>query len=250
MIILALGLFFTLYVINNELSLAKMRSNFITTVTHEFKSPMTSIRQMAEMLEGGRVPTMERQQKYFGAMVQESERLSHLIDNILDFSRMEAGMKKFHFEKKNLVSVIEEIVQSFQSHLEGTGFQIDFLVPEPIPEMVFDREAIKQVIQNLMDNAHKYSGDSKRMEVKITATDSEISISVRDFGIGISKDEQDKDFSQFYRAGDELSQKVKGSGIGLTIVKQIVNAHKGHINLVSEPGKGSTFIVTLPLNNS
>jgi signal transduction histidine kinase len=180
---------------------------------------------MAEMLEGGRVPTKERQQKYYGAMVQETERLSHLIDNILDFSRMEAGMKEFHFEKDDLVTVIEEMVQSFQSHLEGTGFHVDCLVPEPIPEFEFDKEAIKQVIQNLMDNAHKYSGESNKIEVKITATDSEVFILVRDFGIGIRKDEQDKVFSQFYRAGDELSQKVKGSGIGLTIVKQIVEAH-------------------------
>jgi signal transduction histidine kinase/tetratricopeptide (TPR) repeat protein len=249
-IILGLGLFFTLYVTNNELSLAKMRSNFITTVTHEFKSPLTSIRQMAEMLEGGRVPSRERQQKYFGAMVQESERLSHLIDNILDFSRMEAGMKEFHFEKDNLACMTEEMVQSFQSHLADKGFQIDFKSQESIPDSFFDRNAIKQVIQNLMDNACKYSGNSKKIEVKVASSESDVTLSVRDFGIGIRKDEQDKIFSQFYRAGDELSQQVKGSGIGLTIVKQIVDAHKGHIILMSEPGNGSEFRIVLPLEKN
>jgi signal transduction histidine kinase len=248
-IILALGLFFTLYVINNELSLSRMKSNFISTVTHEFKSPLTSIRQMAEMLEGGRVSDKDRQLKYYSAMVQESERLSHLIDNILDFSKMEAGQKNFFFEKANLEGVVEEIVHSFQIHLADMDFEVEFILPVPVPDLFFDREAIKQVLQNLIDNACKYSGDSKKIEVSLTSNGSENIITVRDFGIGIKEEEQEKIFSQFYRAGDGLTQKVKGSGIGLTIVKQIVDAHQGHIDLVSEPGKGSTFIIALPLED-
>jgi signal transduction histidine kinase len=248
-IILALGLFFTLYVINNELSLSRLKSNFISTVTHEFKSPLTSIRQMAEMLEGGRVSDKDRQLKYYSAMVQESERLSHLIDNILDFSKMEAGQKNFFLEKANLTEVVEDMVNSFQTHLSEMGFQVEYILPEPVPDCFFDREAIKQVLQNLIDNACKYSGDSKKIEVSLTSNGSENIITVRDFGIGIKEEEQEKIFSQFYRAGDGLTQKVKGSGIGLTIVKQIVDAHQGHIDLVSEPGKGSTFIVALPLED-
>jgi signal transduction histidine kinase len=246
-IILALGLFFTLYVINNELSLSRMKSNFISTVTHEFKSPLTSIRQMAEMLEGGRVSDKGRRERYYAAMVQESERLSHLIDNILDFSKMEAGQKSFFFEKANLAEVVEEMVNSFQTHLADMGFQVEYVLPEPVPDCFFDREAIRQVLQNLIDNAYKYSGDSKKIQVELTTNGTENIIKVRDFGIGIQEEEKDKIFSQFYRAGDILTQKVKGSGIGLTIVKQIVDAHKGHIKMESEPGMGSTFIVVLPL---
>ena len=246
-IILACGLFFTLFNVNNELRLMRMKSNFISTVSHEFKSPLTLIRQIAEMLDSGRVPDGERQQKYYSAMLQESERLSHLIDNILDFSKMEAGLKNFSFEKGNLAGIVEEIVMSFQSHLMDKGFQINLSLPEPIPDSVFDREAIKQVLQNLIDNAVKYSANSKIIEVKMTRADSEITISVKDYGMGIKKDEQDKIFSRFYRAGDELTQKVKGSGIGLTIVKQIVEAHQGTVKLKSEPGKGSVFQIVLPL---
>jgi len=246
-IILACGLFFTLFTVNNELRLTRMKSNFITTVSHEFKSPLTLIRQMAEMLDGGRVPDGERKQKYYSAMLQESERLSLLIDNILDFSKMDAGLKNFCFEKENLVRLIEEIVMSFQNHLMDKGFQVNLFLPESIPDSVFDIEAIKQVLQNLIDNAFKYSGNSKIIEVKVTQANSEITISVKDYGIGINKDEQDKIFSQFYRAGDELTQNVKGSGIGLTIVKQIVEAHQGTIKLNSEPGKGSDFQIVLPL---
>jgi len=246
-IILAFGLFFTLYVVNNELRVSKMKSNFISTVSHEFKSPLTSIRQMAEMLYGGRVPAKERQQKYYSSMLQETERLSHLIDNILDFSRMEEGRKNFRFGKGNLTDIVEEMVLSFQSQMKDKGFRIDFILPGPIPDSVFDKEAINQVLQNLIENACKYSGESKTIEVSLTYSEPEIIIAVKDYGIGISKDEQDKIFSRFYRAGNELTQKVKGSGIGLTIVKQIVNAHQGSIRLQSEPGKGSVFRVILPL---
>ena len=247
-IILACGLFFTLFIVNNELRLMRMKSNFISTVSHEFKSPLTAIRQIAEMLDGGRVPDRERQQLYYSSILQESERLSHLIENILDFSKMEAGLKSFNFEKENFATVVEEIVISCRNHLMDKGFQVNLILPESIPDSLFDREAIKQVLQNLIDNACKYSGDSKIIEVKLTRIDSEIIIAVKDYGIGIKKEEQDKIFSRFYRAGDELTQKVKGSGIGLTIVKQIVEAHKGLVKLKSEPGRGSVFQIILPLN--
>ncbi len=246
-IILACGLFFTLYTVNNELRLTRMKSNFITTVSHEFKSPLTLIRQMAEMLDEGRVPDENRQKKYYSSILQESERLSHLIDNILDFSKMEAGQKIFNFEEGNLAMVVEETVRSFQHQLTDKGFQLKLNLHEVIPDSIFDKEAIRQVLQNLIDNACKYSDDSKIIEVKVSKVDSGISISVKDFGIGIKKDEQDKIFSRFYRAGDELTQKVKGSGIGLIIVKQIVEAHKGAIKLKSELGKGSDFQLILPL---
>jgi len=129
------------------------------------------------------------------------------------------------------------------------GFRIDFILPEPVPDSWYDIEAIQQVLQNLIDNACKYSGDSKLIEVKLTRIDSDIIISVKDYGIGINKDEREKIFERFYRVGDERTQKVKGSGIGLTIVKQIVEAHHGWIKLKSEPGKGSIFQIVLPLNN-
>ncbi|MFC2096753.1 sensor histidine kinase [Bacteroidota bacterium] len=246
-IILACGLFFTLSTVNNELRLSKMKSNFISTVSHEFKSPLTLIRQMAEMLEGGRVPSPERRQKYYSSMLQESERLSHLIDNILDFSKMEVGQKNFRFEKQSLSFIVEEAVSSYNNQWEHKGIKIEFILPDPIEDLVFDSNAIKQVLLNLIDNACKYSRDSKIIEVKLTQNISKVILEVKDHGIGINKDEQDKIFSRFYRAGDDHTQKVKGSGIGLTIVKQIVEAHKGYINVESEPGKGSVFQIVLPL---
>ncbi len=245
--ILAFGLFFTLQTVNNELHLSKMKSYFMSTVSHEFKSPLTSIRQMAEMLVHGRVPTPERQQKYFTTILQQSERLSHLIDNILDFSKMEEGQKVFHFEKADIIPVVKDIVESFQNQTASQGFNISLSIPEPLPEMVFDREAMEQVMNNLLDNACKYSGGSRKIEVDLLTKGSWVIIDVRDYGIGIRKEDQDKIFSRFYRAGEELTQTVKGSGIGLTIVKQIVEAHNGTIDVESEPGKGSIFRIRLPM---
>jgi len=247
-IILAFGLIFTLQSVNNEMRLSKMKSYFMSTVSHEFKSPLTSIRQMAEMLVDGRVSSPERQLKYHTSILQQSERLSHLIDNILDFSKMEEGQKIFRFEKTDITLVVKDIVESFQYHKAGQGFDISLSIPGLVPDIVFDREAMEQVMHNLLDNACKYSGDSRKIEVHLLSKVNEIIISVRDYGAGIRKEDQDKIFSRFYRAGEELTQTVKGSGIGLTIVKQIVEAHNGHITVESSPGKGSTFSVRLPVS--
>jgi signal transduction histidine kinase len=204
---------------------------------------------MAEMLVRGRVPSPEKQQKYYGTILQQSERLSHLIDNILDFSKIEEGQKVFRFEKANIIPIVKDIVGSFQEHTVEEGFNITLEISEPIPHVSFDKEAMEQVIHNLMDNACKYSGDSKTIELSLFPKGNRIIFSVRDYGIGIRKEDHDKIFSRFYRAGEELSQSVKGSGIGLTIVKQIVDAHQGEISVESSPGKGSIFIVRLPVSS-
>ena len=249
-IILAFGLFFTIQTVNNELHLSKMKSYFISTVSHEFKSPLTSIRQMAEMLVHDRVPSPERQRKYYTSILKQSERLSHLINNILDFSKMEEGKRSFLFEKTDIVPVVRDIVETFRQHNVDQGFLIDLLIPEPLPDVVFDREAMEQVIHNLLDNACKYSGDSRKIEVHLSSKGNKIIISVIDHGIGIKKDDLDKIFGRFYRAGEELTQTVKGSGIGLTIVKQIVEAHHGEITVESSPGRGSKFMITIPLSGN
>jgi len=247
-LILAFGLYFTLQTIRQELHLSRMKSNFMSTVSHEFKSPLSSIRQMAEMLVRGRVPSREKQQKYHHTILQQSERLSHLMDNILDFSKMEEGQKSFHFAKADLVPVVADMVDLFRKNTEEQGFDISLSVPASLPDVEFDREALEQVMHNLLDNACKYSGDSRSVEVQILARGNKVVISVRDQGIGIRREDHKKIFSRFYRAGEELTHTVKGSGIGLTIVKQIVDAHRGEIVVESSPGKGSLFSIILPLS--
>ena len=245
---LVLGLFFTLQIINKELLLSKMKSDFISTVSHEFKSPLTSIRQMSEMLFNDRIKTKSRRKEYYAVMLEQSERLSHLIDNILDFSKIEEGKKAFRFEKTNLAELIDRVKSVFQKSIANEGFSVSLSVPETLPEPVIDKEAIQQVLYNLLDNAYKYSGNSKNIEIMAESTADSVKISVKDFGIGIQREDQHKIFDRFFRGGSELTRSVKGSGIGLTIVKKIIEAHHGSISLESTPGKGSTFHVTLPVD--
>lgn len=247
-IVLALGLFFTLQIINKELSLSKMKSDFISTVSHEFKSPLTSIRQMSEMLFNERIDTESRKKEYYAIMLEQSERLSHLIDNILDFSRIEEGKKAFRFEKTKLPELINDVKSAFQNRISSEGFSVSLTVPKILPEIAIDKEAIQQVLYNLLDNAYKYSGDSKNIKIMAESTGDFVKISIKDFGIGIQEEDQPKIFNHFFRGGNELTRSVKGSGIGLTIVKKIVEAHHGTVTLESILGKGSIFHVTLPVD--
>ena len=245
---LALGLFFTLQIINKELLFSKMKSDFISTVSHEFKSPLTSIRQMSEMLFNERIKTERRKKEYYEIMLEQSERLSHLIDNILDFSKIEEGEKAFRFEKTNLKEMIDRVKSLFQKSIANEGFSVFSSIPDTLPELVIDKEAIQQVLYNLLDNAYKYSGESRNIKIIVESTIDLVKIKVKDFGLGIPREDQNKIFDRFFRGGNELTRSVKGSGIGLTIVKRIIEAHRGTISLESTPGKGSTFQVTLPVD--
>ncbi len=246
-ILLALGLFFTLQIINKELLLSKMKSDFISTVSHEFKSPLTSIRQMTEMLFHERIKNESRKKEYYAVMLEQSERLSHLIDNILDFSKIEEGKKAFRFERTNLAELIEHVKSVFQRSIANEGLSVDLSIPETLPELLLDKEAIQQVIYNLLDNAYKYSGNSKEIKILAESIDGSVEISVRDFGIGIAPEDKHRIFERFYRGGKELTRSIKGSGIGLTVVKKIIEAHHGKISFESTPGAGSIFYIILPV---
>ncbi len=247
-IVLILGLFFTLQIINKELLLSKMKSDFISTVSHEFKSPLTSIRQMSEMLFSERIKTESRKKEYYAVMLEQSERLSHLIDNLLDFSKIEEGEKVFRFEKTRLAELIDHVESVFQKSIANEGFTVSLSIPDTLPDIEIDREAIQQVLYNLLDNAYKYSGTSKNIKIMAESSGDTLKISVKDFGIGIQREDQPKIFDRFFRGGNELTRSVKGSGIGLTIVKKIIEAHGGTVSLESTSGKGSTFQVTLPVD--
>jgi signal transduction histidine kinase len=227
-----------------------MKSDFVSTISHEFKSPLSSIRQLAEMLQSGRVPSENRRQEYYDVLVEQSERLTLLIDNILDFAKIEEGRKKFDFQMMDIGSLLQQIVSVIQDQVRHKDFVIQLEIEKPLPEIKADRESINQAITNLIDNAVKYSGDSRNIIVRAYAEDQYLIFTVKDFGIGIRKEEIDKVFERFYRGGNELTRTVKGSGLGLTLVKQIVEAHHGKIEVDSEVGNGSTFTVRIPLDGT
>jgi len=246
--ILIFGLIFAIRSFTHELELSRMKSDFVSTVSHEFKSPLTSIRQIAEMLESGRVPSEERRQKYYEVLLQQSERLSLLIENVLSFAKMEEGKRKFAFEPTDIADMLQDIVSAARDRMECAGFDIDLEIQASLPKISADRAGLSQAVTNLLDNAVKYSGNSRKIVVKAYEESPFIGMSVKDFGVGIDKAELDKIFDRFYRGGDELTRTIKGSGLGLTLVKQIVEAHKGRVKVESRLGEGSEFLILIPLD--
>ena len=245
--ILVFGLILTVRTVSHELELAKMKSDFVSTVSHEFKSPLTSIQQVAEMLQAGRVPSEDRRRQYYDLLLEQSQRLCLLTDNILNLARIEEGRKKFVFEQLDVARLLKEVLPAVQDRVRHEGFAIELKLEEPLPGISGDGEALVHAVTNLLDNAVKYSGQSRSIVVRSFVQGQHLVISVTDFGIGIRKDQADRVFERFYRGGDELTRSVKGSGLGLTLVKEIVQAHRGVVRVESEPGRGSTFSILLPL---
>ncbi|TFG91273.1 MAG: HAMP domain-containing histidine kinase [Candidatus Atribacteria bacterium] len=249
-IFMLLGFIFILYTLNIELRLNKLKSEFISNVSHELKSPLTSIRMMTEMLHHNRVESEERKSAYYSAMLEESEHLSHLIDNILDFSRIEDDRKKYDFVDVNLDELLKKFLNSTRESLPEPGFDIRYNSHEQVPLIKADQNAILQVFYNLVDNAIKFSGTSTHIDINLFSRDDELLICVKDYGIGISPKDQEKIFDRFYRGEEPHRLGIRGSGIGLTIVKKNIEAHNGYMTIESKPGEGSLFCVHLPINKN
>jgi signal transduction histidine kinase len=246
-LLMVLGFVFIMNTLNAELRLNKLKSEFISNVSHELKSPLTSIRLMTEMLHRNRVVTEERKSAYYSAMLEESEHLSHLIDNILDFSRMDDDRKKYNFVDMDMEDLLVKFLESIHERLPEPGFDIRYSCPDRVPVIKADKIAILQVFYNLVDNAIKFSGTSRQIDINLFSKDDELLLCVKDYGIGISIADQGKIFERFYRGSEPQRMGIRGSGIGLTIVEKIIEAHKGHLTLESRPGKGSIFCVHLPI---
>jgi signal transduction histidine kinase len=248
-LLMVLGFVFIMYALNEELRLNKLKSDFISNVSHELKSPLTSILMMTEMLHHNRVLTEERKSAYYSAMLDESKHLRHLIDNILDFSRMDDDRRKYDFVELDMNELILKFLESTREMLPEPVFDIRYNHPEHVPSIRADKNAILQVLYNLVDNAIKFSGTSSQIDISLISKDDELLLSVKDYGIGISGKDQEKIFDRFYRCEETQNLGIKGSGIGLTIVKKIMEAHKGHLTVESKPGEGSRFTVSLPVTS-
>jgi signal transduction histidine kinase len=232
---------------DRSLKLSQMKSDFVSNVSHELRTPLASIRVFAEFLKLGRAQSTERVQEYGDYIEAESRRLSRLIDNILDFSRIESGRKTYHFAVTDLEEVVTSTVRTFQVRLKHSGFEVVLDKPETrLPPIEIDPEAIAQALNNLLDNAVKYSGQSRLIRVRLFRDGRYVVLSVMDKGIGIAPDEQNKIFERFHRVSTGLVHDVKGSGLGLSIVQHIIEAHGGRVHVESVPGQGSTFSIYLP----
>jgi signal transduction histidine kinase len=242
------GIWLTYRNVSREMNLARLKSDFVANVSHELRTPLALIRLYAETLELGRLTAKEKYQEYFRIIREESERLTALINNILDFSRIEAGRKEYEFKETNLADLVRSTLDSYRFQIEQNGFAFEEHISCDIPPLTVDREAIARSLLNLVNNALKYSKDQKYISVSLYQANNRVNLEVRDRGIGIPPNEQEKIFEKFYRCGDPLVHNIKGSGLGLALVRHIARAHGGEVLVESTPEKGSKFTIALPLD--
>jgi len=249
-VIVALAVRVSTLTLRHEVRLARMKSDFVANVSHELRTPLTTIRIMAEMLALGAVPDAEKQSEYHRNIVSEAERLTRLINNVLDFARIEEGRKKFEFGMGDLGDVVFEVVRIIGDYARKEGFEITTSVEEGLPATSFDRDAIIQALINLTANAVKYSEDDKRIEVGARCERDSILLWVSDHGAGIDAEEVPHLFEKFFRGGEHLTREIGGTGLGLSIVHHIVQVHGGEVSARSTVGEGSTFEILLPIRHA
>lgn len=251
-LVLAIGIGSWLIVadLNRQLTLARQKTDFVSNVSHELKTPLTSIRMFSELLAEGRVTDPARHRAYLGIITAETARLTRLINNVLDFARIERGEKKYHFQKCDLAGVARETAESYRPHLEANGFQFECFLPATPMFVNGDRDALAQVIVNLLSNAEKYSDRSKEIALQVQQQNSPlpyVEVKILDRGLGVPDGCAEKIFEQFYRAHDSLSSGIQGSGLGLTLARQIARAHGGDVSYEPREGGGSSFSLRLPI---
>jgi len=244
---MALGVFLVAGAAAREVRVAELKSNFVASVSHDLKTPLALIQLFAETLELGRVRTPDRAQEYYRIINGESKKLTRLIENILDFSRMEAGLRPYRMEPADLSESVTKVLARMETQFSQGNFTVAPKIEADLPRILADEGAAEQAIENLLANAMKYSGDAKHIEIAARRVNGHIVVSVTDHGIGISRREQGRIFRKFYRVQRELGGGPQGTGLGLAIVDHTMRGHGGFVRVESEPDQGSTFSLHFPI---
>jgi len=229
-----------------ERRLSALKSDFVANVSHELKTPLSLVRMFGELLLSGRVATDEKRREYLQIIVTESERLTALIENVLDFAKFERGKSAFDFYEGNVGQAVARAVDIYKYRAEREGVEVEVTVDPHLPPAMFDERALELLLMNLLDNALKYAKDGKKVTIDVRAAEGEIAIRVSDRGPGIPPHERRRIFERFVRGSAGTEKQIRGSGIGLALVKHIAESHGGRAWVESEPGQGSTFVTTIP----
>ncbi len=220
---------------------ARLKSTFVSNVSHELRTPLALIRMYAETLEMGRLKDERKKQEYYETILRETDRLSHLVNTILNFSRMEAGKRPYHMKPVDLNELVRSVMETYRLHFEQSGVEPVLQLTEGAVTVEADADAITEAIINLVDNAIKYGGTAKFCAVRTLVRAGAVVLEVEDHGIGIAAEHHRKIFDVFYRVPAGLVHETKGSGLGLSLVRHIMSAHNGTVEVTSIPGQGSTF---------
>jgi two-component system phosphate regulon sensor histidine kinase PhoR len=241
-----IGTVAALVVLYREAYLSRLQTDFVNKVSHDLRTPLTSIRMFVETLQLGRLEDPARQKEALAIISSETERLSALITRLLDWARMESGKRSFDFRRQPVGPIVEDALRAVEPQRIQTGAQVSHTLPPGLPQVYVDRDAIADVLVDLLQNAFKYTGPEKRISVLARAAGPSVEIVVEDNGPGIPGADQKRIFDKFYRGKDPLERTIEGSGLGLSMVKHVMKAHGGKVSVRSELGKGAAFTVLLP----
>jgi signal transduction histidine kinase len=233
--------------IGHEMEILKLKSDFVSSVSHEFKTPLTSIKALSERLQGEKLIDAGKMKQYFSLISQSADQLSRLVKNLLDFSRIEEGKLEYNFAPTDIGELVSQSIADFEGGLVNKAARVQVQISEDIPSLPVDRDALSQALNNLLDNAFKFSPAGAAVEVRVRKNVGNAIIEVADHGIGIPPDDLEKVFDKFYQGKHAVKQSAKGTGLGLTLVKHTAEAHGGNVSVKSRIGEGSTFTLTLPI---
>ena len=234
--------------VGRELAVARLQSDFVAAVSHEFRTPLTALRQFTDMLREQPALDDDRRRVAYDAQSRATDRLTRLVESLLDFGRMEAGARRYQFERHDCADLVGRVVDDFRGEARATGHDVEFRANGDVHAEI-DDEAIARAVRNLLDNAVKYSPEPARVDVCLDRRNGHVLISVQDRGIGIPPHERVEIFAKFHRGEQARIRGIKGTGIGLAMVDEIVRAHHGRVDVDSEPGSGSTFTIVLPVKS-
>jgi signal transduction histidine kinase len=246
-VLMGLGVFLVAGAAVREVRVAEIKSNFVASVSHDLKTPLALIQLFAETLELGRVRTPERAQEYYRIINGEAKKLTRLIENILDFSRMEAGLRPYRMAPAAIGELVSHVLEAMAPQIAQGQFTITSSIAPGLPRVLADDDAVEQAVENVLANAMKYSGEQKVIDVGVAVADGHVVVSVKDRGIGIPRREQRRIFRKFYRVQQELGGGPQGTGLGLAIVDHTMRGHGGFVRVASTPERGSTFTLHFPI---
>jgi two-component system phosphate regulon sensor histidine kinase PhoR len=246
-IVVIAGIIVILLAAARERKLSNLKSDFVANVSHELKTPLSLVRMFGELLQSGRADTEDKRRQYLQIIVSESERLAALIENVLDFAKVERGQAAYEFSQHSLPDVVARAVEACRVRAERDAVSLELEVSGELPSVSLDERAIEIAIINLVDNALKYAPDGKRVTIALAQRGGQLEVRVTDQGAGIAPDERKRIFERFVRGKGASGKQVRGSGIGLALVKHIADAHGGNVWVEDASGRGSVFVFTIQI---